>query len=78
MFNEIQTQFIKSQQFLMNVVDINTQTAKNTVTAFGKFANLDSKTDTYLSKVNEVLDTVAENAKKAIQFEVTPIAGYKK
>lgn len=78
MLNEIQAQYIKSQQFLINVVDINTQTAKNTVTAIGKLANLDSKTDTYLSKVNEVLDTFAENVKKAIQLEVTPVAGYKK
>lgn len=78
MFNEIQNHYIKSQQFLMNVVDINTQTTKNTVNAFGKMANLDSKTDTYLSKVNEVLDTVAENVKKAIQLEVTPITGHKK
>lgn len=74
-FNEIQT---RTQEFLVDMIDINTSIAKTAVQSVGKVAFAGFETDTYLNKVTSGIETISNYAKKAVKFEVPSFSGYSK
>lgn len=67
----------KTQSLFHELVDINTESTKEVLSAVAKSFDMNPKSDTYLKVVNDSLDTFAINVKKAIKFEGYTFEGYK-
>lgn len=74
---QIKTAQAKAKNLMVELVDINASATKEVISAFGVFANLNTKTDLIMKSLNSSVDTVAENVKKAIKFEGYSFEGYK-